>query len=167
LVIHPGDDPRTKDELEKAAKHIIDNNYHPNHMGIQFVQIGNDAGADLALKALTQANANVRLFIPPNSLLFYFLPFSATQLSLIYYYRTWLTRSRTQERLPQKSCKGFFLVGFIQMFVPRTIRKAALVTGISSAKVIPPNYADVLKFVPLSLVEMNFGGKSGPCLAFH
>jgi len=54
----PGDDPRTKDELEKAAKHIIDNNYHPNHMGIQFVQIGNDAGADLALKALTQANAN-------------------------------------------------------------------------------------------------------------
>lgn len=34
--------------------------HHPNWMGIQFVQIGNDAGAKEALEKLTELNTGVR-----------------------------------------------------------------------------------------------------------
>jgi hypothetical protein len=54
----PNDNNLCKFELERAAKHIADNNYHPNHIGIQFVQIGNDPGARDRLNELAQANVN-------------------------------------------------------------------------------------------------------------
>ena len=52
-------------ELEKAAKHVVDNNYHPNHIGVQFVQIGNDSGARDRLSELAHANVNVSPFCWP------------------------------------------------------------------------------------------------------
>lgn len=54
----PNDNNHCKAVLEMAAKHIADNHYHPNHIGIQFVQIGNDQGAAYKLKELAEANVN-------------------------------------------------------------------------------------------------------------
>jgi len=44
--------------LEAAAAQMRAAKHHPNHIGIQFVQIGNDAGAGAALIALTKGNVN-------------------------------------------------------------------------------------------------------------
>jgi len=87
-------------ELEKAAKYITDNNYHPNHMGIQFVQIGNDSGADMALRALTQAQVNVCLSILPNSRLQVLLCHTFAQF--FFYHRAWLTQCLTRVLLHQR-----------------------------------------------------------------
>ncbi|KAF8959222.1 hypothetical protein BDZ97DRAFT_1761559 [Flammula alnicola] len=54
----PNDNNLCKYELESAAKHITDNNYHPNHIGVQFVQIGNDHGARDRLHELAHANVD-------------------------------------------------------------------------------------------------------------
>ena len=37
----------------------MDNDYHPNHVGVQFVQIGDDARAEERFVALAQAGVGV------------------------------------------------------------------------------------------------------------
>ncbi|KIJ46262.1 hypothetical protein M422DRAFT_778531 [Sphaerobolus stellatus SS14] len=63
----PTDDPKSKEEIEKAAKYIRDHHYHPNHMGIQFVQIGNDQGADVTLNALKSIDNNLTAMARPTT----------------------------------------------------------------------------------------------------
>jgi 7-keto-8-aminopelargonate synthetase-like enzyme len=53
-----------KAELEKAAKHLQDKNYHPNSIGVQFVQIGDEEEATKMLKELAEADVHVRWFYP-------------------------------------------------------------------------------------------------------
>jgi hypothetical protein len=54
-------DSDPKDELLTAAARLKNNNHHPNAIGIQFVQIGNDSGADAALKALAALQIDVSI----------------------------------------------------------------------------------------------------------
>jgi len=61
----PTDDPATV--LQAAARKLDEGLHHPNAVGIQFVQIGNEEGADVALQDL--CNGPVRV----SSMLFRFL----------------------------------------------------------------------------------------------
>lgn len=45
--------------LEKWAAHLDAKKHHPNIVGVQFVQIGNAPGCDVALLALTKGNVRV------------------------------------------------------------------------------------------------------------
>jgi hypothetical protein len=56
-LLPPDTDPQG--ELQAASSRLKNNNHHPNAIGIQFVQIGNDAGADAALKALAALQIDV------------------------------------------------------------------------------------------------------------
>jgi hypothetical protein len=58
-LLPPDSDP--KDELLTAAARLKNNHHHPNAIGIQFVQIGNDSGADAALKALAALQIDVSI----------------------------------------------------------------------------------------------------------
>lgn len=53
----PTDDPAIV--LQIAARKLDEGLHHPNAVGIQFVQIGNDDGADIALQDL--CNGPVRV----------------------------------------------------------------------------------------------------------
>lgn len=54
-----GDDPHQV--LVDFCARMKDSKHHPNAVGVQFVQIGNDPGADTALKKLMQGDVNVSL----------------------------------------------------------------------------------------------------------
>ena len=58
--------PLTADEpadvIAEAVKRLKDSHYHPNTMGIQFVQIGNETLAKQALKELAKGDNGVRYY---------------------------------------------------------------------------------------------------------
>ena len=51
----PTDDPASA--IQAAAQKLDEGLHHPNVVGIWFVQIGNDEGADVALMALCNSPA--------------------------------------------------------------------------------------------------------------
>jgi len=53
----PTDDPATV--IQAAARKLDEGLHHPNAVGIQFVQIGNDEGADKALRDLCDGPVRV------------------------------------------------------------------------------------------------------------
>ena len=59
LISVEGENPR--DVLVEAALRIRVGKHHPNCVGIQFVQIGNDIGAEEALKSLMFGDIGVSL----------------------------------------------------------------------------------------------------------
>jgi hypothetical protein len=59
LIAVAAEDPR--DVLVDAALRIRSHKHHPNCIGIQFVQIGNDEGAEEALKNLMFGDIGVSL----------------------------------------------------------------------------------------------------------
>jgi hypothetical protein len=77
----PTDDPASI--IQAAARKLDEGLHHPNAIGIQFVQIGNEEGADEALKALCDGPVRV-------SSLFYFTVIEPDSAS----YRAWLTLFR-------------------------------------------------------------------------
>ena len=56
------------DVLETAARELYSKKHHPNCVGVQFVQIGNDARAKAALHKLTKGNVRVSSFPTPHTL---------------------------------------------------------------------------------------------------
>jgi hypothetical protein len=48
------------DVIADAVKRLKDSHYHPNTMGVQFVQIGNEDSAKQALKDLAKGDNGVR-----------------------------------------------------------------------------------------------------------
>lgn len=54
-----GIDDKPEDVIAVAENEIKAGKHHPNCIGIQFVQIGNDAGAHAALQALSYNAAKV------------------------------------------------------------------------------------------------------------
>lgn len=54
----PTDDPATV--IQAAARKLDEGLHHPNAVGIQFVQIGNEEGADQELMALCDGPVRVR-----------------------------------------------------------------------------------------------------------
>jgi uncharacterized protein YegL len=76
----PTDDPASV--IEAAARELNEGLHHPNAVGIQFVQIGNEEGADKDLRALCDGPVRV------SSL---FLPVVAFGGLILFSYRGWLT----------------------------------------------------------------------------
>ena len=60
VILHtiPADDPLVS--LEAAARRLDSAKHHPNCVGVQFVQIGDDQGAKEALELLTRGSVRVR-----------------------------------------------------------------------------------------------------------
>jgi len=56
----PTDDVATV--IQEAARLLDEGLHHPNAVGIQFVQIGNEEGADVALNALCDGPVRVSFF---------------------------------------------------------------------------------------------------------
>lgn len=59
--------PRSGDKptnvIAAASAHLQTSRHHPNHVGIQFVQIGRDKGADVALAQLMQGAVGVSFLL--------------------------------------------------------------------------------------------------------
>lgn len=58
-------DDRPGEVLVAAHERLKKSKHHPNCIGIQFVQIGNDPKAEVALKELM--NGNIGVCVPPAS----------------------------------------------------------------------------------------------------
>ena len=57
----PTDEPAPV--LQEAARKLDEGLHHPNAVGIQFVQIGNEQGADIALRELCNGPVRVSFLL--------------------------------------------------------------------------------------------------------